>query len=571
MSAVFELERLRALVERLRPLATVQRGDVIRADNWNVVVESLIELARAVTTLESEGNVPPHDHPSEVSLDWLDAKLRQLVERGPLADPVAVTRVSEVEQQAVRLSTEIASVGAKLTGLRERLDETITRDLVRESSIVKVTKKVDGIADTREDVLSLRQTMDTIRTDLTAAIQVRRLLEIDGKPVNMKVFDGRVAELEQLRERLVMPNGQLLDAVTIEQRLQEVENRFVTRDELEDILDGRQGKLSAEDFSRIERSLSASLEAGLDAMVKKSEERMRADFNTRFADVDKIVSRAVSDSITTLQKSLTETLRTDLTKIVDDRTKNLQAEFDGRIKGLRDELGLTIERTFAGVNSRLEGLSRDVPTLRQEVESARSLSSSSVSDLEKKLNAQIEAERARMDDRITAEIALSEKRTQTAIDREGQTLSDGERKAVSQEVSAGLKTFEGALDTRIQAGVKQSLSGSVEDAVGSAVERRMAEVEKQLRAAVSDEVKRALADSGGSRTITQPTPVITTSDFTRISGIGAAFAERLQSRGIRTYADLAAMKPADLAAVLGRPESEAASMIKEAAVLARRS
>lgn len=591
MSTVFELERLRALVERLRPLALVQRGDVIRADNWNVVVESLIELARAVTTLESEGNVPPHDHPSEVSINWLDDKLRALLERGPLSDPVAVTRVAQVEKRATQLGGDLASVDEKIKGLRERLDEAITRDLVRENSVVRVTKKVDGIADAREDVLALRQTMDTIRVDLTDVIELRGRLQINGRPVDMQAFNTRVVELERVRERLTMPNGQLLDAITVEQRLQEVENKFIRRDELNDILDGRKGQLSADDFGRIQSTLGSRLAADLDTMVKKNEERMRAEFNNRFADVDQIVSRVVSDSISSVQKSIAETLRGDFNKLMEDRTRNLQAEFDGRVRGLRDELGLSIDRTKMELSEQFEGMRKEFPELQKGLSRAEAAAAMSVAELEKKLAAQLEAERGRTDTRFTAEAAAADKRaqdrivqsqkesdtrTQSAIDKALNSSTESTRQIAAQEVAAGLRKFEGTLDTRIQAGVRENIDAFVE----KAVDRQMVDVEKRLRVTVSDEVKRVVAETGGQRTITGGTTGGTTggltggtitpaSDFTRITGIGAAFADRLQSRGIRTYADLSKMKPADLAAILGRPESEAVVMIKEAAKLAR--
>lgn len=590
MSTVFELERLRALVERLRPLASVQRGDVIRADNWNVVVESLIELARAVTSLESEGSVPPHDHPSEVSINWLDDKLRSLLERGPLSDPVAVTRVTQVEQRASQLSGDLASVDDKIKGLRERLDEAITRDLVRENSVVRVTKKVDGIADTREDVLSLRQTMDTIRVDLTDVIDLRGRLQVNGRPVDMQSFNTRMVELERLRERLTMPNGQLLDAITVEQRLREVENKFIRRDELDDILGGRKGELSADDFGRIQASVGSRLAADLDSMIKKNDERMRAEFNTRFSDVDQIVSRAVSDSISSVQKSISETVRGDFNKLMEDRTRNLQAEFDGRIRGLRDELGLSIDRTKADLSDQFDSIRKEFPELQKGLSRAEAAAVTSVTELEKKLAAQLDAERTRSDARFTAEASASDKRaqdriaqsqkesdvrTQSAIDKALISTTDNTRQIAAQEVAAGIKKLESTLDSRIQTGVRENIDASVE----KAVDRQLGDVEKKLRATVSDEVKRVVAENGGQRTVVggttggtggltggTTTPV---SDFTRITGIGAAFADRLQSKGIRTYADLSKMKPADLAAILGRPEAEVTGMIKEAAKLAR--
>ena len=82
MPTVADLERLDALVKRLVPLADVQRGELIQAQQWNLVVGALIEVARAVLAEEREGHVAAHGHPDQVTPGWLDPRLRTLVERG---------------------------------------------------------------------------------------------------------------------------------------------------------------------------------------------------------------------------------------------------------------------------------------------------------------------------------------------------------------------------------------------------------------------------------------------------------------------------------------------------------
>jgi hypothetical protein len=96
MPTVAELERLAALAKALTPLTSVRAGTLIRAEDWNTVVGALIELARAVLSSSKEGAVAAHEHPDQVSIGWLDAQLRFLIERGPLADPAATSRVDEL-------------------------------------------------------------------------------------------------------------------------------------------------------------------------------------------------------------------------------------------------------------------------------------------------------------------------------------------------------------------------------------------------------------------------------------------------------------------------------------------
>lgn len=598
MPTVVELERLRALVERLLPLASVQRGDVIRADNWNLVVESLIEMARTLTALQTDQDVPSHEHISEVSLDWLDAELRQLIERGPLNDPIATSRVLKIEQRATELSDSLASVGRTLGGLRERLDETITRDLVREHSMVKVTQKVDGIADGREDVLALRRTLDSIRKDTASVLELRENLLIDGRPISMKTFNERMKALEEMRDRLRLPNGQVLDGVLFEQRLQTVENRFVPRDELDDILGGRKVELSDNDFERIQGSIRVQFSHDLEKMSKEFDERMRLEFNSRFADVEKIVAGVVAGSIPSLRDSLSESLRSDLLSVVDSRTKGLQSDFDKKLTQLRSDLELRVDRGFNDVQAELKLIRAEIPPIRSQVENMTITTSAMASDLEKRLTAERAAMENTIDARLTAERVAADKRTQDALLRsekgvvdQSRTLVIGEVNGamrnletnfnaaiarsekdlmqktsdlVTKEVAGGIRNLEAGIDTKIQDGVKRGVASQVEGIVDSAVGKRMAEVEKGLRATITDEVKRQIGDT---RTIAQPTT--TGSDFTKIPGIGAAFDERLKGNGIQTYADLAAMKPAQLAKLLSRTDAEAEAMIKEAARLAR--
>ena len=60
MPTVAELQRLDALVNHLTPLAQVAQGELIRAQDWNDVVGTVIELARAelddrVAIVEEQG------------------------------------------------------------------------------------------------------------------------------------------------------------------------------------------------------------------------------------------------------------------------------------------------------------------------------------------------------------------------------------------------------------------------------------------------------------------------------------------------------------------------------------
>src|SRR5688500_11660478 len=97
MPAVEELDRLAALLRRLGPLAEQQAGELIRAEDWNLLVRAVMETARTMVEAEARA-VPPHDHADQVQVGWLDPRLRQMVESGPLGDPAELTRLAAVER-----------------------------------------------------------------------------------------------------------------------------------------------------------------------------------------------------------------------------------------------------------------------------------------------------------------------------------------------------------------------------------------------------------------------------------------------------------------------------------------
>ena len=122
MPTVAELERLRALIERLIPLARAQRGELIRAQDWNEVVGAVIEVARAAyAESDHEAGIPPHEHPDQVKISWLEPALRALIERGPLADPAAAGKLEDLNRRESRLSDLLTKVE------RDRARHTYTR------------------------------------------------------------------------------------------------------------------------------------------------------------------------------------------------------------------------------------------------------------------------------------------------------------------------------------------------------------------------------------------------------------------------------------------------------------
>src|SRR5437867_6395932 len=238
-----DLDRLEALVTRLTPLTETAPGELIRAEDWNLVVGALIEVARAaIAEGGPDGEVPPHEHPDQVAPGWLTPGLRDLLERGPLADPAAAGKVGDLERRLGRLTDAADGIRGDITSMRASVSEVATRDLKREASVTQIRRVVEGIGDARDDVATLRGTLSSLQDSVKVAVDVSSRLTIDGQPVDMEAVGTRLKAVEQVRDRLKLPDGNLLDATAFEKRLGDLQGTLVTEQELDEALKNRPGE-----------------------------------------------------------------------------------------------------------------------------------------------------------------------------------------------------------------------------------------------------------------------------------------------------------------------------------------
>src|SRR5262245_14935810 len=147
MPTAEDLTQLKTLLNQLLPIAQTRPGELIRAEDWNTLVGSVMSLARTLLEQDHPSEVPPHAHPDQVTPDWLSPVLRDQLQRGPLADPAMQSRLLAIEQQLRALLKQVDGQRDDLGGIRGRLTEIATRDIVRESAVTDVTRKVSGLND----------------------------------------------------------------------------------------------------------------------------------------------------------------------------------------------------------------------------------------------------------------------------------------------------------------------------------------------------------------------------------------------------------------------------------------
>ena len=522
MPTVAELERLDAIVNRLIPLANVQRGQLIEAANWNVVVESILEVARAVLGDIASDTVSEHDHIDQVGLDWLSPEVRNLLERGPLTDPISERRILDVERRIKSFNEQSEKIDTNIQSLRQRWDDLATRDIQREANLVRIDRTVNNLPNTSQAIVDVRSSLDGLRTDLQQALEMGSALIIDGEVVDLGGIISRIESVEALREGLITADGQIFDVSSFEIQLQELQNEFVAKGELDDILDERQVNVSDVQIAELEASLNESLTASqnenLDATLSSFQVQVSADINQRLADVEGIVSSAIARLEPDLRDALLEELNATISSTISDNLASIEKEFSAQLGEVQEGLtGLSAqqEEFNAFVNESIEVLQKDVGAIDDRVvtvERSLDIQGTNISSFETNLNT-------------------------LSSDYEGLIKSFGGVEEQVAQLNEGFTTIDTALN-------------GFHDRIGV--------VEKEL--------KLDSPSFGGIRegNVGSPTTGLQPVNFQTISGIGPVLNRRLVQAGFSSFEQLAAANPANLAEMLNTTSNRAARIIQEA-------
>lgn len=437
MPTVAELERVAALIERLQPLAQAQRGELIRAEEWNTVVDAVIALARAIVADRQQPSLPAHEHLDQVSLSWLDPALRRLIERGPLAEPAALAEVQALDRRAKRLEQRAADLDAAMREVRTRAEEVVTRDLRRERTVVELGQRLERVPDAAEAVRDLRGSLDDLRADIATAAEASERLQLDGEPIDVGALVQRVGQLDQLRQRLTLPDGQMLDALALEQRFESLRNGVVGRDELDERLD-RFGGLSPERLSGLRTELAAER----DAALADQREVLTAELQGRLDERLSVVDARLSDTLGSLDAQVGA-----LRGQVDAARERLDTALPGLDAGRAevDALG----RTVAELRDQLSGSVSAVDGLRGELLELRATTQDLRREVSQDLDARIDSRLdQRFDQRFTERDAALDERLDARIDARVRQQVDARVTTAVREFTAG-EAFRGQLDAAV--------------------------------------------------------------------------------------------------------------------------
>lgn len=515
MPTVAELERLEALIERLQPLALKQRGELIAAADWNVAIGALIEIGRAALAVDDTDTIPTHEHTDQVAIGWLDPRVRQLLTGGGVKDPAVDAEFRKLRRDLTGVTSRLDRVGADVESSRARVEEVATNDLARAAAMTRLDRKVLGAAEDRGDIADLRATLRTLETEVGRAVEVGALLEVDGQTIDVPGLVERVTAVEALRDRLTRPDGELLDAASLERRLLELQGSLVTADALTEALADLRDDIGGGGFD-LDAVLDASRGAGREAATESVNTlgtELRSSISARFGEIDATVEAAVSRSTTAVVDSVLGTVRAEIddavsggdaavrasletaleqriaatTQLVEERLGAISAAVSDQVAS---ELDTRLTATLGALTARLDGVEGSVG----ELAGRATRNESAIADLDTRLEASSRADataraatRAELLERIAAiENGLAPRIT-TAVDAARSVL----RTDLEATVGAVRRDLEGSLERAAREAAAtevQVLSTSVRTDVQSVIRQEIDATLGVLREEISAEV-----------------------------------------------------------------------------------
>ena len=597
MATTAELQRLDALLTRLIPLSQAARGELIKADDWNTIVSTLIELGRALYSEAAGAEVPGHTHIDQVSLGWLDTQLRTLVSGGSLKDPIQEGKLSSLERKIIQINSEVAERLNDVNATKAELDRLATRELVRENSLQDLDRRVDGLRDSGEDIGQLRLTLDGITEQISTVQNIAdQLRGENGEIIDVANLQSVVTDLGNWREQLRDANGEPLTGIGIDQKISDALNTLVTEDELQATLDARlegiEDRLSVDLDSRVTLTMDQRMEPALNDL--RSE--INSDINRQFEGLDDRIAQSVADEVPGVQDALHESLTADIGRQFDELQSSVLAEADTRMAAVREELrqadrqlrealDASIETQLTEMQtSLLTEVGTQIDTVRSDLlqaddrlqEALRTDINNQLTDLRSSLlndvdvkNAALRAELMRADQALREELDVSINTRLETLKSDILNDIDGRTVAIRDELLQNQRVMReeirGEFNRQIST-VNQSLAtvrrsvDQLEVRIGDDVRRvfneelasgrimsaasrdsLIAELDRRITTRVDSALRRVPPGGGGS----------VRDDFTDMRGIGPRLHERLQAAGVHTFADLAGLSADKVAEITG--------------------
>ena len=533
MPTVADLDRLDAIVGTLRELTGKQRGELIEAEAWNRLVDAVIDIGR--TTIEDGSDqVPGHKHTDQVSLDWLDPRLRaQILEGG--ANPANAAALSKLERRLAEFARKLDAVSERLTRMQSDVAGVATRDVEREAAVGTALRRLDGVFDAREDVAALRGSLRTIEGQVrTAADLSNRLIDDGGDEIDFTAISRRVAALEEIEARLTLPGGDRFAGDSYARDLARLRAELVTEEELRERLETLQGGLSENDRAGLldaarDAAVSANRDtlAALETDLRRSQDdrlrqidgtlatrigaatgdlrdrilsvardeqaalltaRLDSFRTTQTAEMDRRLA-AQADGLTAQMTSMNASVRDDVSAQVSARLEDRIGDTDARIEALN--------RTITALDDQMTGITGTLAAQAERVETVNRELLAATSRLNVQLTERIGGIEATLDERIgVAAQGLraairAERQGEMAVMRDqlGTQLTRTIRDVARTEVTMATSQLRGEMTDIATAAIRSDI-----DAIRAELRETSVVSDARLSGLVSAEVRRQTAD-----------------------------------------------------------------------------
>lgn len=446
MSSVAELDRIRGLVAGLQALGNVQRGDLIRAQQWNDLVSIVTSVVQSLLTAQQQRAVPPHEHPDQVKLSWLDPNVRGLVEKGSLSDPESVARFIELSDRVSRLEKQVEALRGDTSTVRDRFAELSTRELVRDANIQE-TRRLVEVIDQREDaVTELRKSLDSIHGKVDLAVRASSSLTVGGQPVDMEKLEQRIRGVEELKTSVTTR------VESFENRITDIHKVAVTQAQLDEALKKHKANLPADVVTGIRENVATQLRNEFTASFTTMKGDVSTEMDRKLAAVDASVVQRIEDRVPAAVGAEVAGVKAQLAKTAEELRSEARTAAEKSASGaaatVRDELTKLIGNVQAGVAPAVKKeLDVQLPARFTEVQTAVATAQKNADTALTKVNAQaaeVQSARARAE-----QIALQ---SDSAVKAAQQALLDEiNRREATGKVALDKRftDFEGKVHDRI--------------------------------------------------------------------------------------------------------------------------
>lgn len=526
-----DLQRLRALLNQLNAIGNVQRGELIRAEDWNALVSVVTDVAQAVLAEEAAETVPPHEHLDQVTSAWLSPQLRELFERGPLADPAAQQRLLELEQKLKRLAERIDESRSNVEEFRKRLTDVSTRDLEREAAVTNVRRAVENVLDPRPDLLNIRNTLASVQREMGSVLQAASRLTVNGEVVDLGNVVNRVNELEGFRNRLRFANGEFLDAATIERRLGEVANRTVSQQQLDDAIRTRPTQVPPEVLSGIQDRLGTNLRDQVNERLGVFGNEIRGEVSNRLGGVGELVTSRLNDALPGVTQSITTNVNASIEtarrgaidaaiagagQALNTREQAIRADLEAGLADVRSgipatvrtEVGQQLPAQLAGIRTDLAAVSRRVDlvsaqaTRHDETLNRHSVALAAIpqdqanfrTELRQGLLAEVELRTGNisrsLDERLTAFDRAQSDRLRNLTDDLRKLSSDTALRIATETATAQLRDMRAQILAEMRTVAREEVTTGIRDQVKSSVNDAVKEQFAAVPGLIATEVRR---------------------------------------------------------------------------------